>query len=311
MAGSSPANSHWLALAAGVAVLWGLCFVLIQSSLKESTPLISAGLRSLLGGVVLAGWIARPGGPVGLLPRWGLPRLGDVIFLSVTNSAIAFGAMYLAAERAAAAIASILAGAQPLMLAIAGRAIFGDRLGKVAGVGLAVGLAGVTLVAATASGVTTGVGMALALLAVAAPAAGTIRMRRISFRVDISSTTAAQFLLGGVILIVAGASVEDLSATRWSASLVASLMVLGIAGTGLAYAVWFALLKHLSLVVLGATLLLVPVVGVAGGLLMGERPTLTSSIGALVVLMGMGLVLWGTARHRACNLDHRRIPEQS
>jgi drug/metabolite transporter (DMT)-like permease len=77
-------------------------------------------------------------------------------------------------------------------------------------------------------------------------------------------------------------------------------MVLGIAGTGLAYAVWFTLLKHLSLVVLGATLLLVPVVGVAGGLLIGERPTPASSIGALVALAGMGLVLWGTDKHRAC-----------
>ncbi|MEX0700452.1 MAG: DMT family transporter [Acidimicrobiia bacterium] len=299
MAGSSPAKNHWLALAACVAVLWGLCFVLIQSSLNESTPLISAGLRSLLGGVTLAAWIARPGGPVDLPPRRGLPRLGDVIFLSVTNSTIAFGAMYMAAERATPVIASILAGAQPLMLAIAGRAIFGDRLGKVAGVGLAVGLGGVTLVAATASGLTTGVGIALALLASAAPVAGTIRMRQLLFRVDIASTAAAQFLLGGVILIVAGASVEDLSATRWSAGLVASLIVLGIAGTGLAYAVWFALLKHLSLVVLGAALLLVPVVGVAGGLVMGERLTLASSIGALVVLMGMGLVLWGTGKHRA------------
>lgn len=32
----------------------------------------------------------------------------------------------------------------------------------------------------------------------------------------------------------------------------------------------------------------------AGGLIIGERPTLAGSIGALVVLIGMGLVLWET-----------------
>ena len=122
--------------------------------------------------------------------------------------------MYLAAERAAAIIAPILAGASPLMLRIAGPVLFGDRLGKLAGAGLALGMAGVTLVATTASGVTTGVGVALALLAAAAPTARTIRMRRLIHHVDLARTTAIQFLLGGAILVVVRASFKDLTATR-------------------------------------------------------------------------------------------------
>lgn len=162
MAASNPAKNRRLALAASVAVVWGLCFVLIRSSLNETTPLISAGFRSLLGGLTLTAWIARSDKSVGSRLRRGLPGITDLIFLALANSAIAFGAMYLAAERAAAIVASILAGVQPLMLAIAGPVLFGDRLGKLAGAGLALGMAGVTLVATTASGVTTGVGVASA-----------------------------------------------------------------------------------------------------------------------------------------------------
>ena len=123
--------------------------------------------------------------------------MSDLILLSLANSAIAFGAMYLTAKQAAAITASILVGAQPLMLAIAGRVLFGDRLGRLAGASLALGLAGVTLVATTTSGVTTGVGVALALITAAAPMAGTIQMRRLLHRVDLARTTAMQFLLGG------------------------------------------------------------------------------------------------------------------
>jgi drug/metabolite transporter (DMT)-like permease len=35
-------------LAALVAIIWGLCFVLIQASLPSSTPLLLASLRAFL-----------------------------------------------------------------------------------------------------------------------------------------------------------------------------------------------------------------------------------------------------------------------
>ena len=250
-----PRVARWPVLAAVlVAVVWGLCFVLIRSSMEDTTALFSAGLRGLLGGLVLGAWVMvhdRSG------THWRLPRLSDLVFLALANAGVAFGAMYLAAERAAAMTASVLAGVQPILLAVAGRALFGDRLGKAAAWGLSLGLAGVTLVAASASGSTSGVGVALALVAAAAPAAGTIRMRRLADRVDIAATTAAQFLLGRTILVVAAVGLEDVSATRWSVGLIVWLVILGVVGTGIAYAIWFTLLRSLSLVALGGSLFLV------------------------------------------------------
>lgn len=147
-------------------------------------------------------------------------------------------------------------------LAIAGGPLFGDSLGGLAAAGLALGMAGVTVVATIASGVTNDLGVALALLSADAATAGTVRMRRLIHQVDFARTKAFQFLLGGGILFVVGAPFEDPTTTRWSAGLAVSLVLLGMAGTGMAYAVWFTPLEPLGLVTMSATLLLVPVVGV-------------------------------------------------
>lgn len=293
-------------LAALVAVIWGVCFVLIQASLPSPAPLLIAGLRALIGGGVLVAWLVASRGlpPArGALPdggalldarrSWRLPSLPTLVVLALANAAVAFGAMYLAAGRAEAAVASILAGGQPLVLAAAGWALFGERTSPRIVAGLLVAMAGVTLVATTSSGATTPDGVALALLASAAPAGGTVVMRRLGQRVDLGTTTAVQFLLGGVLLVAASALIEPWDQLSWSSGLVAGLLVLGVLGTGVAYVAWFGLLARIPLARLGAALFLVPVTGFVAGILTGDRPATVELTGIAIVLAGLGIVSLG------------------
>lgn len=287
------------ALAALVAVVWGLCFVLIQASLPSPAPLLLAGLRAFIGGAVLATWvvltrgparIGRPGGaPASSSWRSGLPSARTMVLLALANASVAFGAMYLAAGRAEAAVASILAGGQPVVLAAAGWALFAERVTARTAAGLAVAMAGVVLVATTSSGATNADGVALSLLASAAPAAGTVVMRRLGSRIDLLTTTSVQFLLGGAILVAVSALTEPWSGLTWSHSSLAALFVLGVLGTGVAYVVWFWLLGRTSLLQLGTALFLIPVVGVVAGILVGDRPAPAELAGILTVLAGIGL----------------------
>jgi drug/metabolite transporter (DMT)-like permease len=291
-------------LAALIAVVWGLCFVLIQASLPNPAPLLLAGTRALIGGAILAaGLLLRAPLSSRRADRWRgpapqtasaparrtLPSLSLVVALALSNVALAFGAMYLAADRAEAAVASVLTGGQPLLLAAAGWLWFGEPGSRRSVVGLALGLGGVVLAASAASGATAPDGVALALLAAAAPAAGTLLMRRLAGSVDLLVTTAVQFLLGGMILVAVSGLVEPWSEVRWTA-VIPGLLVLGVLGTGLAYLGWFWLLGRLSLVRLGAALFLVPVVGVAVAVAVGDRPSPVELAGMTLALAGIGLV---------------------
>ncbi len=294
-------------LAAGVAVVWGLCFVIIQAALPSPAPLLLAGLRALIGGAILAVWVVlsrrrplvaprSPAGPAGSgSQRRGLPSAPVVIVLAIANAAVALGAMYLAAGRTEAAIASILAGGQPLVLVAAGWALFGERTSARTVAGLAIAMAGVVLVATTSSGATSPDGVALALLAAAAPVVGTVLMRRVGPRIDLVATTSAQFLLGGALLVAASALLEPWGALSWSWATIAGLLILGVLGTGVAYVVWFWLLGHTSLLHLGAALFLVPVVGVVSGIAVGDRPAAAELVGIVVLLAGIGIVSFGGA----------------
>ena len=288
-------------LAAMVAVVWGLCFVLIQASLPSPAPLLLAALRALIGGAVLAAWVVVSRWPLGARRssagpsgsgswRRALPSTVHVILLALANAAVAFGAMYLAAGRAEAAVASILAGGQPLVLAAAGWALFGERTSARTAAGLAIAMVGVVLVAMATSGTTRPDGVALAVLATAAPAAGTVLMRRVSPNVDLFITTSAQFLLGGAILLAVSALVEPWAAVSWSSATLVGLFVLGVLGTGVAYVVWFWLVGRISLVRLGTALFLVPVVGVAAGIMTGDRPAPVELVGIAAVLVGIAAV---------------------
>lgn len=297
-------------LAALVAITWGLCFVLIQASLPSAAPLLLAGLRAFIGGAVLAAWlglrawrrgIERPRAGASDPRSWlrGLPSIRLLVALALVNAALAFGAMYLAAGRAEAAVASILAGGQPLVLAVAGWALFRERASMRTVMGLAVAMSGVVLVATTSSGDTRPDGVALALVATVAPAAGTVLMRRLGPTVDLLVTTSAQFLLGGVILVGVSAVLEPWESVRWSAAMLSGLLLLGVLGTGLAYVAWFWLLNRVPLWRLGTFLFLVPVAGFLAAIVTGDRPAPVELTGIAGVLAGLGIVAVGGASPRA------------
>jgi drug/metabolite transporter (DMT)-like permease len=287
-------------LAALVAVVWGLCFVLIQASLPTPAPILLAGLRALIGGAVLAIWVllirlgarsSRSGADKLRAGSWRgrLPSAPLVILLALANAAVAFGAMYLAAGRAEAAVASILAGGQPIVLAAAGWAFFGERASRRAVAGLMVAMAGVVLVAMTSSGATRLDGVALSLLATVAPAAGAVVMRRLGTTINLVATTSVQFLLGGAMLVAVSAVTEPWAGLSWSPASLVGLLVLGVLGTGVAYVVWFWLLGRTSLVQLGTALFLIPVVGVVAGIVTGDRPAPVELAGIIAVLAGIGV----------------------
>lgn len=297
---SAPAGG----LAGLVAVVWGLCFVLIQASLPSAAPLLLAGLRATIGGAVLASWIvltrwraredrARTGSVRSSSWRSGLPSLSVLIILALTNAALVFGAMYLAAGRAEAAVASILGGGQPVVLAVAGWAFFGERASVRTIVGLTVAMVGVVLVATTSSGATSADGVALSLLATAAPAAGTVVMRRIGSSIDVLTTTSVQFVLGGVMLLVVSALLEPWADVSWTPEAVVGLLVLGVLGTGAAYVAWFWLLGRTSLVQLSTALFLIPIVGVTAGIFTGDRLAPVELAGIAALIVGVGLITVG------------------
>ncbi len=283
------------ALTAAAAAAWGICFVLLQALTPMGSPLILAGVRALLGGATVGAAVVMRGGPRRLLhggAGWRVTAL-----LALLNGAIALGAMFLAAGRAGVAAETVVGNTQPILLGVAGAVIFGERVGRRGATGIALGAVGVLLVAAggRTSGSSLG-GLSLALLSSAAPAAGTILMRRLVGRVDLLVVTTWQFLAGGAVLLGAAMLVGEPLTVRLGGSGVLALALLGVVGTGLAYVVWFGLLERVPLAHLGSALYLVPVAGVVAAFVTGDAIGGSQLAGLAAMLVGVALATPGRRR---------------
>ena len=108
-------------------VVAGAVYPVTAFALDSTTPIMIAALRALLGGLLLTLVLPLFGSR---LPRtrahW---RWAFLIGLgNTTITQVAMAAMSAAADRAGAAVASVLLNSSPFMVAIASRLLFAERI---------------------------------------------------------------------------------------------------------------------------------------------------------------------------------------
>ncbi len=274
-----------------VSVLWALCFPVITSTVRYAPPLELAALRATVAGLALVGYGAltrRPPPPRRLWPA--------VALVGFTSTGLGFAGMYLAGGDIGPGLATVLANTQPLLAAVAGYFVLGERLGRRHAVGLGLGFAGILVTSAasfgSAGGQTLPRGVAFVMQGAVGVAAGNLVMKRIAVEVDPVPTTGWQLLAGAATLAVAAVLAPGTAGVAWgswSSRLWVLTALLAIPGTAVAFVLWFWLLRRFSLGRLNAFSYLTPVIGVViGTTLYGER------VGPAEVV-GMGLVVAGVA----------------
>jgi drug/metabolite transporter (DMT)-like permease len=211
--------------------IYALCFTLIKASLRFAPPLLFAGLRILIGGVVLLALLA-------ILRRPLLPGRGAwpwIAALAATTT-LTFAAMFLSPGRTSAGIASVLGNLQPLLVIVLAAAFLGEPLSRRMVCALALGLGGVTLIAAPALVGPAGYGVpgaALALMASAGAAGGSVIMKRMAQPGTVLLVTAWQLVLGSLPLLLGAGLIERSYTLIWDPTFVAILLFLGVLGTAL------------------------------------------------------------------------------
>lgn len=275
-----------------VTAAWGACFVAIRWGLRDAPVLWFATLRSLVAGAALVALGAsqhRPR-PAGRGP-WLL-----IGAMAATNATIAFAAMFAGVAGLATGTAAVLANAQPLLVLFPAWWLYGERVTPRTAAGLAVGFAGLLVVAVPGGG---GSGAWLSILAAAAITAGTLLARRLA-GIDVVQAAGWHFVLGGAALAVVASAVEGLPRIDWTPRFVASLAFLALIGTALAFWAWFTETLRAPLGTLAAWTFLTPVFGIAFGVaLTDERPTGWTVAGLVLVLASLWVVVRPRSGRRA------------
>lgn len=128
------------ALAATTMALWGVLPLALEAALRSVDALTLTWFRFLAAALLLGAWLAARG----QLPRLRALGAGDGRLLAIATAGLAVNyiAYVLGLERTTPANAQVLIQAAPLLLALGGLFVFGERFARAQWLGLAAIVAG-------------------------------------------------------------------------------------------------------------------------------------------------------------------------
>lgn len=281
-----------------LAIAWGLNWPAVKIMLSVLPPFSARALGLGAGVVLLFGLALLRRLP--LWPQraaWPAVAIGGVLTVAVFNICTAFAQLTTSTSRAA-----VLTFTMPMMSAALAWLVLGERPDRRAAIALALGGAGVLVLAvpvlrglaapATAASAGSAWGLLLPLGAALAWALGTVATKRWPPPGDRIVLTAWQLGIGALVAAVAALAAGEQLPAVWPLRVQVALAWHVLIATAVAYVLWYRLLASATATVSSLTTLAVPVVGVLGAMaLVGDRPSATDWVGFLLVLGGASLAL--------------------
>jgi drug/metabolite transporter (DMT)-like permease len=273
-----------------LSLIWGITWPVMRIALDEMPPFSMRTATTLLGALTVC-TIAR-------LQRRSFRIAGRGAWLHVVIAALlnvagftlltAFAQIHAATSRVA-----ILAYTMPIWATLLARLILGERISPSRALGLALCAGGVAILVYPLMGSGIPGGILLALAAGASWGAGTIHLKWARIDGDPLAIVAWQLVAAFLVVGICQPVVEG-SLPAWSVSGRALLAVVftGLGGAGLAYLIWFDIVRRLSAATASLGILAAPVIGViSSAVILGERPTGTDIVGFALILAAAACVL--------------------
>jgi drug/metabolite transporter (DMT)-like permease len=270
-------------------LFWGSAFTTIKVALGYSPPVLFAGTRTLLCGVLVAIAALVWGGRANLRRDWWI-----YLLLAAFNVVGFMGLQTFAVFYMPSGSAAVVIYLQPILVGLLAFLILGEPLSATKVVGLLLGFSGVAAVSAGSffgSSFGTPIGVAFGLGSAVSWALGTVYFKRYGERLSALWAVAAPFTFGGIFLTGLGLGLESFSEISWNQTFVASWLYTVLAGTALAWMLWLGLVRAGEASRVSSYVFFVPLVSVLLGVLfLGEPLGPSLLVGAALVVCGIYLV---------------------
>jgi drug/metabolite transporter (DMT)-like permease len=280
---TAPVRHVWIALLV-VYVVWGSTYFGIKIAVETIPPLLAAGSRFLVAGLLLAAVLAWRGRSLRVTRA---ELLGSAV-VGVLLLSLGVGLVHVAETRIDSSVAAIIAGTVPLQIILL-RLLAGESPARATRLSTLAGLLGLLLVLAPGLGAgSTALGLAIMLSATMSWTLGSFLSKRLSLPSDPFVASVWEMGSGGAFLMVgAGAFGEygDLGASTFALDSVLAWVYLVVMGSlvGFTAYAWLLGVAPISLVVTHQYVN--PLVAIALGMaFLGERPSPWTLAGAALVI---------------------------
>lgn len=284
--------------------LWGTAMVAMKGVIPQTTPLFLASLRILPAGLLVVGAALALGRPQ---PK-GWPAWLWIALFGFVDVTVFQGLLVLGLVRTGAGLGSVMIDSQPLVVALLALWLYGETIGLWGWLGLAIGIAGISLIGlpdqwivnlfhgnlGLQEDLTLGwsqlaqlfnSGELLMLLAALAMALGTVMIRKVCTYADPISATGWHMVLGGLPLLLGSSFWESEQWVHLEGSAWMAMTYTAVFGSAIAYGLFFYFAFRGSLTSLSSLTFLTPVFALIFG------HWLLSEVLSQLQCLGVGLTL--------------------
>ena len=291
----------WAALAT-IYVVWGSTYLAIKITVRTQPPLYSGGARFITAGLILAAVLVLARRSLRVSGR----ELLSALFLGVMLLTFGVGVVTVAETRIDSSVAAMIAGSVPLQVVIwrtLAREVVAHATLLAAAIGL-VGLGLIVIPSGSSSG-STAVGLALMLGASMSWSTGSFVSRRLALPADPFVATVYEMLGGGLALLLVGfLAGERLHRSDVTTPTLLAWLYLVVAGSLVGFTAYAWLLRQAPISQVVTHQYVNPLVAITlGALLLGERLTMATLVGAAIVVGAVFVTVRHETRPPSPRLD--------
>ncbi len=289
-------------LLAVLIIIWGASWPIYKFAVSFMPPLLFAGVRAFLGGLILLliAWKKRH--LLNFKKNWVYYAISAVLNIVLYLGIQTVGLIYLPGG-----LFSVLVYFQPVLLGLLAWYFLAEQMTISKITGLIIGFIGIIFVSVDGLIIhLSTIGIILALATALSWAIGVIYVKKKRHNVNSYWMVVMQLIIGGAILLIGGLVTEDINSIVWNKGLIFSLIWGTTAGMSVAQVIYYKLMNEGEASKVGAFTFLVPILSVfISAWFLNESITMNLFFG--MILVGISIYLVNTQRKQPM----LRVKEQS
>jgi drug/metabolite transporter (DMT)-like permease len=274
-----------------LSAVWGVSFLMMRIAVVTFPPVWISLLRCALGASLL--WTVLLIGGYSLPPRRLAPWL---LLVAMLNNAVPFTFFAWGERTVPSNMAAVLNATVPIWILLFSMLIYRQRTGRGTIAGVLLSFAGVVIVIIGQSGggaahvVSAGMLFGIIIIALAAVsyAIATLVAKTKLQGLDPMGLATTQLSLATALLLPVALVGEHPSALHVGP--IGAVAVLGFAGSGIAYLLYYRLLEEISATQLAGVTYLMPIWGLFWGLFANESIGISACFGVAITVVGLALM---------------------
>jgi drug/metabolite transporter (DMT)-like permease len=292
----------WIALSL-VYVVWGSTYLAIRVVVRTLPPLLSAGARWVVAGLILLTF-SWPRGAQALRPtrrHWINATIIGCALLLGGN-----GLVSIAERRISSGMAALLVATVPLFIALFELAVYRVRPRPVVVAGIIIGFAGTAVLVQPGADVDM-IGALAIMGATSTWAAGSLFARRADLPSRPILSTGMQMITGGIVIVIVGTiggewarlDLGAVSSESWTA-----LAYLALVGSLVGFSSYAWLIRNAKTSIVATYAYVNPLVAVIlGALILDEKITSTTALGGGIIIVAVAMIVASGTREARTVVD--------